>query len=168
MRDKFCYRLRFWLFPLIQLGWWKQPWRENYLKERNFLQDKFLRFSGIFVKFAKLNPPQKNFFSFFRISKTYISTLGSLSINDNHVKNILLDNRELSLIQIMLYEISKNLGKSSLTHILQRWRANYEKIKIHKTLKKLRFAKIDPREKFTGSQFAKLNPREMLKNDSRI
>ena len=79
------------LFPLIQLGWWKQPWRENYLKERNFLQDKFLRFSGIFVKFAKLNPRKKIFFSFFRISKIYISTLGSLSINDNHVKNILLD-----------------------------------------------------------------------------
>ena len=28
---------------------------------------------------------------------------------------------------------------------------------------KLRFAKINPREKSTGSQFAKLNPREMLK-----
>ena len=28
---------------------------------------------------------------------------------------------------------------------------------------KLRFAKINPRQKSTGSQFAKLNPREMLK-----
>ena len=31
---------------------------------------------------------KKNFFSFFRISKTYIFTLGSLSINDDHIKNI--------------------------------------------------------------------------------
>ena len=33
-------------------------------------------------KFVKLNPRKKNFFSFFRISKTYVFTLGSLSVND--------------------------------------------------------------------------------------
>ena len=42
-------------------------------------------------QFAELNPLEKNFFSFFRISKTYILTLGSLSINDAYVKNILQD-----------------------------------------------------------------------------
>ena len=43
------------------------------------------------------------------------------------------------------------------------WRANQEKIKIYKTLIKLKFMKINPHEKSTGSQFAKLNPHEMLK-----
>ena len=57
----------------------------------------------------------------------------------------------------MLSEISKNLGKSSVTHI------QLAEIKIYKTLIKVRFAKINPREKSTGSQFVKLNPREMLK-----
>ena len=71
--------------------------------ERNYLQDKFSRFSRILAKlnprekftgsqFAKLNPREKNIFSpFFRISKTYIFALDSLSINDGHVKNILHD-----------------------------------------------------------------------------
>ena len=59
---------------------------------------------------------------------------------------------------MMLFEISKNFSKSE---------TNHEKIKIYKTLIKLRFAKINPREKSTGSQFARLNPRELLKNDSR-
>ena len=73
----------------------------SYLKEGNCSQDKFSRFSRIFTKFAKLNPceksfgsqfaklnlPDKFFFSFF----TYIFTLGSLSINNGHVKNILQD-----------------------------------------------------------------------------
>ena len=45
----------------------------------------------IFAKFAKLNPGELLFFSFFRISKTYIFTLGFLSINDGHFKNILQD-----------------------------------------------------------------------------
>ena len=58
-----------------------------YLKERNCLRNKFSRFSRIW---QKLNPHEKKyFFSFFRISKTYIFTLSSLSINDDHVKNIL-------------------------------------------------------------------------------
>ena len=39
--------------------------------------------------FAKLGPCEKK--DFFRISKTYIFTLDSLSINDGHVKNILQD-----------------------------------------------------------------------------
>ena len=38
---------------------------------------------------------------------------------------------------------------------------------MHKTLIKLRFVKINPREKPTGSQLAKSNPREMLKNMTR-
>ena len=45
-------------------------------------------------QFAKLNPHKILFFFFFsifRISETYIFTLGSLSINDDHVKNILQD-----------------------------------------------------------------------------
>ena len=43
-------------------------------------------------QFAKLNPREKkNFPPFLRISKTYIFTLGSLSINDGHVKNNLQD-----------------------------------------------------------------------------
>ena len=38
---------------------------------------------------------------------------------------------------------------------------------MHKTLIKLRFVKINPREKPTGSQLAKSNPREMLKKMTR-
>ena len=67
----------------------------------------------------------------------------------------------------MLFEISKNLGKSSVTHILLAEEQTAKKIKIYKTLMKVRFAKINPGEKSNGSQFAKLNPRELLKNDSR-
>ena len=55
----------------------------------------------------------------------------------------------------MLFEISKNLGKSSLTQILLAEKQKTKKIKIYKTLIKLRFAKINLREKSTGSQFAK-------------
>ena len=58
----------------------------------------------------------------------------------------------------MLFEISKNLGKSSVTHAEKQ---TTKKIKIYKTFIKLRFAKIHPHEKSNGSQFAKLNPREM-------
>ena len=75
----------------------------TYLKERNCLRNKFSRVLRIFGKFDKLNPRQKStgsqfvgnvfgfccccccFFSFFSF------TLGSLSINDGHVKNILQD-----------------------------------------------------------------------------
>ena len=32
----------------------------NYFKERNYLRDKFSRFSRIFAKFAKLNPREKS------------------------------------------------------------------------------------------------------------
>ena len=62
----------------------------------------------------------------------------------------------------MLFEISKNLGKSSLTHILITEK-KHQKIKIYKTLIKIRFAEMNPCKKSTGNQFAKLNPREMLK-----
>ena len=60
----------------------------------------------------------------------------------------------------MLFEISKNLGKSSRI-------TNHEKIKIYKTLIKLRFLKINPCEKSSVSQFANLNTRKMLKKMTR-
>ena len=63
----------------------------------------------------------------------------------------------------MLFEILKNLGKSSVTHILLAEEQTTKKSKYIKTLIKLRFLKINPCEKSTGSQFAKLNPRKMLK-----
>ena len=37
-----------------------------YLKEKNFLRDKFLRFSRFFAKFVRLSPRRKNFFFVFR------------------------------------------------------------------------------------------------------
>ena len=49
-------------------------------------------------QFSKLNP-RENFFSLFRISKTYTFTLGSLSINDDHVKDILQDIKQCKLRQ---------------------------------------------------------------------
>ena len=67
------------------------------------------------------------FFSFLRIGKTYTFTLGSLLINDGHVKNTLQDIKQSRIsrifnqvfyTQIMLSEISKNLGNSSMTHAL--------------------------------------------------
>ena len=64
----------------------------------------------------------------------------------------------------MLFEISKNLDKSFVTHILlAKEQTKYIYIYIYKTLIKLTIAKINPREKSTGNQFTKLNPREMLK-----
>ena len=63
----------------------------------------------------------------------------------------------------MLFEISKNLGMSSVTHILLAKEQAVKKIKRYKTLLKLRFAKINRCEKSRGSQIAKLNLREMLK-----
>ena len=66
----------------------------------------------------------------------------------------------------MLFEVSECLGKSSMSRILLAEEQTTKNIKIYKTLIKLRFAKINPREKSTGSRFAKLNPRQMLKNDS--
>ena len=49
----------------------------------------------------------------------------------------------------MLFEISKNLGKTSVTHILLAEKQTTKK--IYKTLVKLRFAKENPCEKSTGS-----------------
>ena len=69
----------------------------KYVKERNCLRDKFLRFSRIFAKFAKLNPHEKSTGSQFaklNPRETYIFTLGSLPINDGQVKNILQDIKE--------------------------------------------------------------------------
>ena len=63
----------------------------------------------------------------------------------------------------MLFEISKNLDKSFVTHILLAKEQTKKKKKTYKTLIKLRIAKINPCEKSTGNQFTKLNPREMLK-----
>ena len=68
----------------------------------------------------------------------------------------------------MLYEISKNLGKSSVAYIQLAEEQTTKIMKIYKILIIERFAKINPREKSTHSQFAKLNPCEMLKkNDPR-
>ena len=50
----------------------------------------------------------------------------------------------------MLFEISKNLCNSSVTHIL---------LAEEETTKKSKYIK-HPREKSTGNQFAKINPRE--------
>ena len=49
------------------------------------------REKSIGSQFAKLNPREKKFFLFFRISKTCIFTLGSLSVSDGRVKNTLQD-----------------------------------------------------------------------------
>ena len=56
----------------------------------------------------------------------------------------------------------KNCVRIPYSHATS-WRVNHEKIKIYKTLIKLRFAKINPREESSDSQFVKLNPHEMLK-----
>ena len=62
----------------------------------------------------------------------------------------------------MLFEISKNLGKSFVTHILLAEEQTTKKIKIYKELIK-RFAKINARKKSTGGQFANLNRRNIDK-----
>ena len=62
----------------------------------------------------------------------------------------------------MLFEILKNLSKSSVTHILLAEKQTTKKSK-YKILIKIRFAKINPHEKSTINQFSKFNPREMLK-----
>ena len=63
----------------------------------------------------------------------------------------------------MLFEILKYLGKSSVTHILLAEEQTTKKIKIYKTLIKLRFVEINPLEQSTGTQFTKLNSCKMLK-----
>ena len=55
-----------------------------------------------------------------------------------------------------------------MTHILlAEEQTTKKKIKIYKTLIKLRFAKMNPHKNSTGSQFAKLNPSKMLKKMTR-
>ena len=73
-------------------------------------------------------------------------------------------NRELSLLypNNATWNIEK-FGQEFLDSHTTSWRTNYEKVKIHKTLIKVRFAKINPPEKSAGSQLARLNPHEMLK-----
>ena len=63
----------------------------------------------------------------------------------------------------MLFEISKKLGKSSVTHLLLAEEQTTMKSKYIKILMKVRFAKINPPKKSNGSQFTKLNPSKMLK-----
>ena len=65
----------------------------------------------------------------------------------------------------MLFEVSEYLGKSSMSRIPLAEEQTKKKIKIYKTLIRLRFAKINPRKKSTGSQFAKLNPRQMIREN---
>ena len=81
--------------------------------ERNCLRDKFWWFLWIFVKFHQLNLPEKstgsqftkldphNFFVclFFRITKIYIFSWGSLSIKDGPAKNILQNIKQYKKIQ---------------------------------------------------------------------
>ena len=154
--------------------------RIQFLKDRKCLRNKFSRFSRIFAKFTKLNPSEK-FFFVFQNQQKFLATLDA-SINDDYVKNILQDikqykqreyrkkkanlfimsapfglllgiqSRIVFYIQIIVFEISKNLGKSSLIHILQAEEHTQGKMKIYKTLIKLRFAKINPRKKSTSSQ----------------
>ena len=81
-------------FPLSKFKLFKskiiQFYYCSYLKDRNCLRNKF------FSKFAKLNPGDFFVFLlllllllfFFRICRFYIFTLGFLSINEDHVKNI--------------------------------------------------------------------------------
>ena len=68
----------------------------------------------------------------------------------------------------MLFEISKTLDKSSMTHILlaekQTAKKKKKKNQVYKALIKRRFAKINPREKPTGSQ---IKSTEMLKKMTR-
>ena len=88
------------------------------------------------------------------MSKIYIFTLIYLSINDGNIKNILQDIKQykqrqhrmknvnlfiisapfdiLLVIQIMLFEIPKNLGKSPVTHILLAEEQTTEKSKYIK------------------------------------
>ena len=100
---------------------------EPCIKWRSCLRDKFSQFSRIFAKFAKLNPREtftgsqlvkldrrKKYiyinFSLFRIHLTMIMSKIFYRISNN---------RELVIyIQIMLFQISENLGKCSATHIL--------------------------------------------------
>ena len=71
------------------------------------------------------------------------------------------NNRELSLLypNNTIWNIEK-FGQEFRDSHTTIWITNHEKIKM---LIKLRFSKINPREKSRGSQFAKLNLREMLK-----
>ena len=116
-----------------------------YLKERYCLWDKFSRFSPIFAKFAKLNSCKIIFFSFLRISKTYIFTLGSPTINDGHVKNILqviMQSRIKSfIIKIYIKIYIEKFGQEFHDSHTTSWRTNHKKMKIYKTLIKLTFAK---------------------------
>ena len=90
-------------FPLSKFKLFKskiiQSYYCSYLKDRNCLRSKF------FGKFAKLNPREFFFFSFcvffcfFRICRFYIFTLGFLSINNDHVKNILRDIKHCKYIR---------------------------------------------------------------------
>ena len=63
----------------------------------------------------------------------------------------------------MLFETLTNLSRSSVTDIILAVEQAMKKSKKYKT----KIAKINLREKYTGSHCTKLSPREMLKNDSR-
>ena len=62
---------------------------------------------------CEIKPTQKKqFFSFFRMSKTYMFTFDSLSINDGHAKNVLQDikhyksrQRRKKNVNILLYQL---------------------------------------------------------------
>ena len=114
----------------------------TYLKKKSCLRGKFSQFSRIFAKFAKLNPREKlsgshfaklnlrekKYFPFgFQNYKTYIFILGSLSINDGHVKNIL---QEIELSKVSL--IYPNNAIWNIEKFGLEFRdSNHQKIKIY-------------------------------------
>ena len=138
--------------------------RHERVMERNCLRDKFSRFSRIFDKFAILNPREKstgsqfaklnprekkNFFPFFRISKTFIFTLGSLPINDGWSCQKYFTGYQQSRIKSFLskscyLKYRKNWQVFCDSHTTS-WKTNHKKIKIYKSLIKL-IAKINPHE----------------------
>ena len=65
----------------------------------------------------------------------------------------------------MLFEISKNLGKSSVAHTLLTEKQTTKKIKIYKTLIKLRIAKINPHKKSTSRFYMEHQKMLNLLND---
>ena len=86
--------------------------------------------------FAIKSVRKKFFFPFFRISKTYIFTLGSLSIDDGHVKNALQDTKLSRITVSILYPNNaiwniEKLGQEFCDSHTTSWRTNHEKKYIY-------------------------------------
>ena len=109
-----------------------------------------------------LNWPSGNDSSIFVSDRTKTSTLPetcSTRASNLFLKEFMFRQKEIYL----LFEISNNLGKHSVTHKLlaEEQTTQKKKIKIYKIFIKLILVKINPREKSTSSQSAQLNPREI-------